>query len=50
MASGGRYVYLGTYDTPEDARVAVLEARIERLEARIATYRDEIDALGEELL
>ncbi len=50
MASNGRNVYLGTYETPEEAREAALVARIERLEARIERYRDEIDALGEELL
>jgi hypothetical protein len=43
--SNGVVFYLGTYDTAEDARRAVLIAQAERLEAKAARYRDEAASL-----
>lgn len=39
--SNGKQVHLGTFDTPEDARRAVLIAQAEHLEAKAAAYRAE---------
>ncbi len=37
----GNSTYLGTFDTPEEARRAVLVAQAEHLEAKAAKYRAE---------
>jgi hypothetical protein len=45
----GRQIYLGMFNSPEDARIAVLTAQAENLEARAVAYRAEISRLsGEE--
>ena len=41
--SNGSYRYIGIFDTPEQARRAVLIAQAEHLEARAAAYRAEAD-------
>ena len=43
--SNGSPKYLGTFDTPEEARRAVLIAQAEHLEAKAAGYRAQAAAL-----
>ena len=44
--SNGTYTYLGTFDSPEAARRAVLIAQAEHLEAKAAAYRAEADMVS----
>ena len=46
LPSNGKHTYLGTFDSPEKARRAVLIAQAEKLEDRAAAYRAEADNLG----
>ena len=43
---GSRTQYLGSFDTAEEARIAVLEAQITHLESRLNKYRAEIKELA----
>jgi hypothetical protein len=44
--SNGEQLYLGTFDTPEAARSAVLIAQAEHLESKAARYRAEAERLS----
>lgn len=45
LPKAGGHEHLGTFDTAEEARCAVLIAQAKRLEARAAQYRAEAAAL-----